>query len=82
MASVAVVLAVGARFSGQASSATLTSRCALAARARLDFGLPVIAISGTPRREACGISSSTSAVSPELEMASSTSSRVIMPMSP
>ena len=39
-------------------------------------------MSGTPSRETCGISSSTSAVSPELEIASSTSSRVIMPMSP
>ena len=82
IASVAVVLAVGARLSGQASSATLTSRWTLAARARFDFGLPVIAMTGTPRRDRCGISSSTSAVSPELEIASNTSSRVIMPMSP
>ena len=81
-ASVAVVLAVGARLSGQASSATLTSRWTLAARARFDFALPVMAMMGTPRRERCGISSRTSAVSPELEIASSTSSRVIMPMSP
>ena len=48
MASVAVVLAVGARLRGQASSATLTSRCALAERARFDLGLPVTAINGTP----------------------------------
>ena len=42
IASVAVVLAVGARFSGQASSATLTSRCTSAAFASVDSGLPVI----------------------------------------
>ena len=39
-------------------------------------------MTGTPRRDRCGIISSTSPVSPELEMASSTSSRVIMPISP
>ena len=51
IASVAVVLAVGARLSGQASSATLTSRWTVAARARFDFALPVMAMMGTPRRD-------------------------------
>ena len=50
IASVAVVLAVGARFSGQASSATLTSRCTAASRASVEAGLPVIAITGVSRR--------------------------------
>ena len=39
MASVAVVLAVGARFSGQASSGTLTSRATVAARPRVESAL-------------------------------------------
>ena len=77
-----MVLAVGARLSGQASSATLTSRWTVEARASDEAAFPVMEMMGTPRRDRCGISSSTSPVSPELEMASSTSSRVIMPMSP
>ena len=82
MASIAVVLAVGARLSGQASSATLMSRCATAALASVDAGLPVMASSGTPRRDTCGNNANTSGVSPEFDTASNTSSRVIMPMSP
>ena len=50
MASVAVVLDVGARSRGQASVGTLTSRCTSAARARLDCGLPVMAINALPWR--------------------------------
>ena len=46
IASAAVVLAVGARSSGQASAGTLTSRCTSASRASVDCGRPVIAISG------------------------------------
>ena len=45
-----MVLAVGARLSGQASSATLTSSIAVGARASVESGLPVMAISGTPSR--------------------------------
>ena len=44
--------------------------------------LPVIAMSGTPRRFRCGSSTSSSGVSPELDSASTTSARVIMPRSP
>jgi hypothetical protein len=47
-ASAAVVLAVGARLSGQASSATPASRWASASRASEEAGLPVMAISGRP----------------------------------
>ena len=47
-ASAAVVLAVGTRFSGQASSATLQSSATSAACASVDVGSPVIAISFAP----------------------------------
>ncbi len=45
---IAVVLAVGARFSGQASRSTAASRCTSARRASADSGFPVIAISRAP----------------------------------
>ena len=82
IASAAVVLAVGARLSGQASSGTLTSSTAAAASARFELGAPVIVRRGTPRRFKCGTSSSSSGVSPEFDTASTTSMRVIMPRSP
>ena len=80
--SVAVVLEVGARFSGQASTGTLTSRCTSAMRASEEFGLPLIATSGTPWRLISGRMASSSSVSPELLSARTTSFSVIMPRSP
>ena len=82
MARVAVVLAVGARFSGQASSGTPTSSVTLAARPSVESVLPLITMSGTARRFRCGSSSTSSGVSPELDSASTASPRVIMPRSP
>src|SRR5690606_40189966 len=78
----AVVEEVGARFSGQASVLTLASRLAAAARASSDWGLPVMLIRVIPRRLISGSSVTISLVVPELERASTTSSWVIMPMSP
>ena len=82
MASAAVVLAVGARLRGQASSATLMSRFTEAARARVDRGFPVMAINGSPSRLIRGSRKAISWVSPELEIARITSWPVIIPMSP
>ena len=64
MARAAVVEAVGARPKGQASSRMETSRCASAAPARVERGLPVMATSGAPRRRIQGTSDTTSSVSP------------------
>ena len=50
----AVVLEVGARFSGQASSVTLTSKWTSASRASSESGLPVRAMALTPSRCAAG----------------------------
>ena len=61
----AVVLAVGARFSGQASSDTPTSRWTSAIRASVDFGLPVMETSFAPMRLTSGRIVTTSSVSPE-----------------
>ena len=77
-----MVLAVGARLCGQASSGTLTSRPPSAARPSVESVLPAITISGTARRFRCGSSSSSSGVSPEFDSASTASPRVIMPRSP
>ena len=82
MASVAVVLEVGASPSGQASWETLTSICTSAFFASVEAGLPVRAISGTPSRLSNGSRVRISSVSPELDNASTTSRAVIMPMSP
>ena len=82
IANCAVVLAVGARLSGQASLATAVFKCASANRARVDSGLPVKATILAPRRLIAGAIASTSAVSPELEKAITTSLPVIMPKSP
>ena len=78
----AVVLAVGAKFSGQASAATPTSRWTEAAVASAEAGLPVSATTGMPRRRNVGTSAKTSAVSPLFDKAMTPSSRVIMPRSP
>ena len=80
--SAAVVLAVGARPSGHASSETLTSTCTSARRASVEPGLPVSAMSGTPWRRIVGTIISSSSVSPELDSAMTMSSGVIMPRSP
>src|SRR5690606_1975176 len=78
----AVVDDVGARLSGQASAATLASRLTAAALASTEAGLPVMLIRVMPRRLISGSNVTISLVVPELESASTTSSRVIMPMSP
>ena len=82
MTNAAVVLAVGARFSGQASSGTVTSRVTVALRARVEAALPVRVISGVPRRFRCGSRNTSSGLSPELDSASTTSLAVIIPRSP
>ncbi len=79
---VTVVEEVGARFSGQASWPTLASRFTSAALARGDSGLPVMLIRVMPRRLIRGNRVTISAVEPELDRARTTSSLVIMPMSP
>ena len=82
MARAAVVLAVGTRFIGQASLATEQSRMTSAARASVDAGLPVSAISRAPMRRIDSSSRSSSSVSPLCESASTTSSSRIAPRSP
>ena len=82
MTRVTVVEEVGARFSGQASVSTAMSRLTSAACASGESALPVMLIMGMPRRFSSGSSVSTSADEPELEMAITRSSRVIMPRSP
>ena len=83
IASAAVVLAVGARLSGQASAGTLTSRCTVASRASVEA-----AVAGQrDQRHAEALDhaagwSAVPSVSPEFDSASTTSPRVIMPMSP
>jgi len=79
---VTVVLAVGARFIGQASLATEMSRWTSASSARRDCGLPVIAIRGVPMRLTTGRISISSDDSPEFEIAMNTSWAVTMPRSP
>ena len=81
-ASCAVVLAVGARLSGQASFSTPLSSTTSAWRARVERGWPVIATSGAPRRFTSGTMAASSSLSPRLEMASTTSTALIMPRSP
>ena len=78
----AVVLAVGARFSGQASRATAASRCTSASAARRESVAPVIAMSRAPRRLTRGTIASSSSVLPEFDRASTTSSEITMPRSP
>ena len=78
----AVVLAVGARLSGQASWSTALDSTISACWARLLSARPVIAISVTPSRFSAGTMAPSSSLSPELEMASTTSPRATMPRSP
>jgi len=80
--SATVVLEVGARSSGQASASTPTSRFTSARRARVDSGLPVMAISRAPMRLISGRIVRISGVVPEFDSASTTSLPVIMPRSP
>ncbi len=82
MASWAVVLAVGARFRGQASRSTLQSSTRSAWRARVDCSPPVSAMRGAPRRLSTGRMAVSSPLSPLLEMASTRSAPVTMPRSP
>ena len=82
IASVAVVLAVGAKPNEQASFSTLMHTCTLASVAMVDCVFPVMEIIFAPRRFNTGIILSTSLVSPELEISITTSFLVIMPKSP
>ena len=78
----AVVLAVGARFRGQASFSTPLSSTRSALRARVDCGWPVMPIKGAPMRRIKGSSVVSSSASPLLEIASTTSMGITMPRSP
>ena len=78
----AVVLAVGARLSGQASWSTALSSTRSAWRASDDPARPVIATSVTPMRLIAGRMAASSSLSPELEIASTTSPGITMPRSP
>ena len=82
MATAAVVLDVGARFMGQASSLTPTSSTTSASRASVEPGVPVRRTRAIPSRLIAGNTSSTSSVSPEFDRASTTSPRARRPMSP
>ena len=82
MTSAAVVLDVGARFNGQASVSTEASRRTSAACASSEVSLPVMLISGMPRRLIRGNSVRISCVLPLLDRAITQSLAVIMPMSP
>ena len=77
-----VVLAVGARLSGQASFSTPLLSTIDACCAKLDCGLPVMAISATPWRLSTGSTRASSSLSPLLLIASTTSAVVTMPRSP
>ena len=82
MASIAVVEAVGARFSGQASRGIATEMRISAARATDDSGAPVIAIVRISRGRANSSSRTTSGVSPEYDSARTTSPAISIPRSP
>ena len=77
-----VVLVVGASPIGQASAAGGSSSATSAACASVEPGRAVIATSGRPKRRACATRSASSAVSPELDSASTASPATIMPRSP
>ena len=77
-----VVLVVGADVMVQASGARGSASTMSAARARVESGLPVIAIRVRPKRRAWPITSASSAVSPEYDKASTASPGWIMPRSP
>ena len=74
MASAAVVLAVGTRFIGHASSDTRQSSATSAACASVDAVSPVMAISGAPMRFNVSSTCRSSSVSPLYDMAITTSS--------
>ena len=82
IASAAVVLAVGARPSGQASCSTLTSMFTSASLARRELSLPVSVTKGIPRRLMIGRIVRISSVSPEFDSAITMSDSVIIPRSP
>ena len=77
-----VVLAVGARFKGQASRSTLVSSTQSACLARLEVRPPVMPAIRTPWRLRAGSSDVSSWLSPLLEIASTMSLSVTMPRSP
>src|ERR1051326_2045757 len=81
-ARVAVVDAVGARPRGHASLGIAAERWKSAPRASVELGLPVMATIDAPMRSRRGIRLTSSSVSPELEMARTTSPRTTMPRSP
>ena len=82
MASMAVVLAVGARPRGQASRGTPVSMTTKLARPRVELGRPVKLIRGEPRRLRLGRRMVSSWVSPLLDRTRITSSLDTMPRSP
>ena len=82
MASCAVVLAVGARLSGQASLSTAVLSQTVACCAMLDSGLPVMATSGVPKRLSTGMMALISCDSPLFDITSTRSCAVTMPRSP
>ena len=77
-----VVLAVGARFRGQASFSTAQSRNTSACLARVESAWPVMAIKGAPMRLRTGRMAVSSSDSPLFEMANTRSVFLIMPRSP
>ena len=78
----AVVLAVGTRFIGHASSAIPQSSVTSAAFASVDRADPLIAITFAPIRRIASISRISSSVSPLCDSARTTSSSRIAPRSP
>src|SRR2546429_4984797 len=81
-ASATVVLAVGARVSGHASSVTPASSTTSACRASSESGSAVIAMIGTPRRFSWFTSPNRSSDVPLFDRRIATSSRPTMPKSP
>ena len=77
-----VVEVVGARPIGQASAAAGSVSATSAARASVELARAVIATSGRANRRECATRSASSAVSPELDSASTASPGTIMPRSP
>ena len=82
MARVAVVLLVGARLRGHASLSTLTLMWHEEYFASRELGLPLMPIMGISICSTMGMKRSSSSVCPELDIANTTSSRVITPRSP
>ncbi len=78
----AVVLAVGARLSVQASLSTAHDSTMSDTRASDESGRPVSATSVTPRRRSAGMMALSSLDSPEFEISRQTSPDVTMPRSP